>query len=169
MRAWKMPGIVFNSSVFCLIPLVLCGRYHYSPIYRWWNELQRSAMCAKSLQSCLTHCNPMHCCPIGQVAMTSSRGPSWFRKRTYFTKVSCIGLQVVYHSTIWGAQGSDVSVMLQLFATPRTVDCQAPLSLELSRQEYWSGLSFPARGSSRRRDWTQISCTAGNLLYHLSY
>jgi len=29
---------------------------------------------------------------------------------------------------------------VRIFATPRTVACQAPLSLELSRQEYWSGL-----------------------------
>ena len=30
-----------------------------------------------------------------------------------------------------------------LFVTPQTVACQAPLSVEFSRQEYWSGLSFP--------------------------
>ena len=29
---------------------------------------------------------------------------------------------------------------LQLFATPWTIACQAPLSMEFSRQEYWSGL-----------------------------
>ena len=29
---------------------------------------------------------------------------------------------------------------VQLFATPQTVTCQAPLSLGFSRQEYWSGL-----------------------------
>ena len=29
-----------------------------------------------------------------------------------------------------------------LFVTPRTVACQAPLFLELSRQEYWSALPF---------------------------
>ena len=28
---------------------------------------------------------------------------------------------------------------IQLFATPRTVACQAPLSMEFSRQEYWNG------------------------------
>ena len=33
-----------------------------------------------------------------------------------------------------------------LFATPWTVACQAPLSLEFSRQEYWSGLPFPSPG-----------------------
>ena len=33
-----------------------------------------------------------------------------------------------------------------LFATPWIVDCQAPLSMEFSRQEYWSGLPFPSLG-----------------------
>ena len=31
-------------------------------------------------------------------------------------------------------------------ATPWTVACQAPLSMGFSRQEYWSGLSFPSPG-----------------------
>ena len=31
-----------------------------------------------------------------------------------------------------------------LFATPWTVACQAPLSMEFSRQEYWSELPFPS-------------------------
>ena len=29
---------------------------------------------------------------------------------------------------------------VQLFVTPWTVACQAPMSMEFSRQEYWSGL-----------------------------
>ena len=29
---------------------------------------------------------------------------------------------------------------------PRTISYQAPLSMELSRQEYWSGLPFPSPG-----------------------
>ena len=33
---------------------------------------------------------------------------------------------------------------VQLFATPWTVTHQAPLSMGFSRQEYWSGLPFPA-------------------------
>ena len=33
-----------------------------------------------------------------------------------------------------------------LFATPWTVAYQAPLSMEFSRQEYWSGLPFPYPG-----------------------
>ena len=33
------------------------------------------------------------------------------------------------------------------FVTQWTVACQFPLSIELSRQEYWSGLPFPSPGN----------------------
>ena len=32
---------------------------------------------------------------------------------------------------------------VQVFTTPRTVAGKAPLSMELSRQEYWNELPFP--------------------------
>ena len=35
---------------------------------------------------------------------------------------------------------------VRLFVTLWTVACQAPLSMELSRQEYWSGLLCPPPG-----------------------
>ena len=35
---------------------------------------------------------------------------------------------------------------VQLFVTPWTVACQAPLSMEFYRQEYWSGLPIPIPG-----------------------
>ena len=35
---------------------------------------------------------------------------------------------------------------VRLFATPWTVAYQAPLSIEFSRQGYWSGLPFPSPG-----------------------
>ena len=38
------------------------------------------------------------------------------------------------------------SVISDSFATPWTVACQAPLSMEFSRQEYWRGLPFPTPG-----------------------
>ena len=37
---------------------------------------------------------------------------------------------------------------VQLFATPWTVACQAPLSMGFLRQEYWSGLPFLSPGES---------------------
>ena len=36
--------------------------------------------------------------------------------------------------------------LVQLFATLWTVALQASLSMEFSRQEYWSGLPFPSPG-----------------------
>ena len=52
----------------------------------------------------------------------------------------------------------------QLFAAVWTVACQALLSMEFSRQRYWSGLLCPLPGeSSRPRDRTQVSCVAGRF------
>ena len=36
--------------------------------------------------------------------------------------------------------------LVRLFATPWTIAHQAPPSMGLSRQEYWSGLPFPSPG-----------------------
>ena len=38
------------------------------------------------------------------------------------------------------------SVMSNSFLTPWTIACKVPLSMEFSRQEYWSGLPFPSLG-----------------------
>ena len=51
-----------------------------------------------------------------------------------------------------------------LFATFCTVAGQAPLSMGLSRQEYWSEVPFlHSDGSSRPRDRTRVSCVAGRF------
>ena len=43
------------------------------------------------------------------------------------------------------------------------VTYQAPLSMVFSRQEYWSGLPFPSRGSSCPRDQTWVSYITGRF------
>ena len=57
-----------------------------------------------------------------------------------------------------------------LTTAPWTTAHQAPLSMEFSRQEYWSGLSFPPPGDlPGPRDWTHVSCVSciGRwILYH---
>ena len=40
----------------------------------------------------------------------------------------------------------DLLSRVQLFVTLWTVACQAPISVEFSRKEYWSGLPFPTPG-----------------------
>ena len=39
-----------------------------------------------------------------------------------------------------------VTKLCSTFMTPCTVACQGPLSMDFSRQEYWSGLLFPSPG-----------------------
>ena len=46
---------------------------------------------------------------------------------------------------------------VQLFAAPWTVPCQAPLSMEFSSQEYWSGLPPPSAGDLPDPGITPIS------------
>ena len=53
---------------------------------------------------------------------------------------------------------------VRMFVTPWTVDNQAPLSMEFSRQKYRSGC---CRESSQPRDQTQVS--RRQILYHLSH
>ena len=36
---------------------------------------------------------------------------------------------------------------VQLFVTPWTVACQAPLSMGFPKQDYWNGLPFPIPGN----------------------
>ena len=48
---------------------------------------------------------------------------------------------------------------VQFFATSWTVACQAPLSMELSRQELLEWVAMPSSsGSCWSRDWTCVSC-----------
>ena len=47
-----------------------------------------------------------------------------------------------------GSGDQDDVSCVQLCATPRTVLRQAPLSMEFSRQEYWSGQPLPPPGES---------------------
>ena len=47
---------------------------------------------------------------------------------------------------------------LQLFVTPWPVAHQAPLSMEFSRQEYWSGLPFPSPGDLLRWQADSFQC-----------
>ena len=63
-----------------------------------------------------------------------------------------------------------MKVKVQLFVTPWTVAHQAPLSIELSRQEYWSRLPFPPPGDlpdPRTEHWSP-ALQADSLLSELS-
>ena len=46
---------------------------------------------------------------------------------------------------------------VRLFATPRTVACQSPMSMGFFRQEYWSGLPFPSPGNLSNPGFKPVS------------
>ena len=82
---------------------------------------------AKSLQSCLTLCDPIDGSPSG------SSIPGILQAR--ITGVGChFLLQCVKVKSLRCAC---------LLATPWTAAHQAPLSMGFSRQEYWSGMPLP--------------------------
>ena len=56
------------------------------------------------------------------------------------------GLDVMYNMLDWKCVCVSCSVVSDS-ATPWTVAFQAPLSMEFSRQRYWSGLPFPSPGN----------------------
>ena len=87
-----------------------------------------AAAAAKSLQSCLTLCDPMDCSPITGilqartlewVAISFSNAGKW---KVKVKSLSCV----------------------RLFGTPWTAAYQAPPSMGFSKQEYWSGVPLPS-------------------------
>ena len=68
----------------------------------------------------------------------------------------------------WTLRACSLSVVV--FVTLWNIAYQAPLSMGLFRQEYWSGLPFSSsRGSFWPRDWAHvcfISCIAGGFSTH---
>ena len=58
---------------------------------------------------------------------------------------------------------------IQLFATLWTVACQAPLSMEFSRPEYWSGQLFPSPGNFPPRGSNPFLLQCRRILYCLSH
>ena len=54
-----------------------------------------------------------------------------------------------------------------LLASPWTAACQAPLSMEFSRQEYWCKLPFPVSGDLQIQGSNpHVSCIGRQILHH---
>ncbi|CAI9169441.1 unnamed protein product [Rangifer tarandus platyrhynchus] len=102
------------------------------------------------------------------VAISFSRGSSLPRHQT---RISCIADRFFTAEPI-----NPLSVMcikslshVQLFATPWSIAPQAPLSKGFSRQEHWSGLSFPPPGIFLTQGLnllSLVSCIIRWVLYH---
>ena len=87
---------------------------------------------AKSLQSCLTLCDPIDGSPPGSPSLGFSRQEYWS------------GLP--FPSPVQESEKVKVKSLscVQPSVTPWTAAFQAPPSMGFSRQEYWSGVPLPS-------------------------
>ena len=90
------------------------------------------AAAAKSLQSCLTLCNPIDSSPPG------SPVPGILQARTLERVAISFS-----NAWKWKVKGNSLS-HIRLFTTPWTAAHQAPPSMGFSRQQYWSGVPLPS-------------------------
>ena len=100
-----------------------------------------AAAAAKSLQSCLTLCDPIDGSPPG------SPVPG-------ILQASTLEWVAISFSNAWKWKVKVKSLShVRPLATPRTTAQQAPLSMGFSRQEYWSGLPLPSPGYMYTYGW----------------
>ena len=98
----------------------------------WAAREAPAAAAAKSLQSCLTLCDPIDGSPPGSAVpgILQARSLEWV---------------AISFSNAWKWKVKVKSLSrIQILATPWTAVYQAPPSIGFSRQEYWSGLPLPS-------------------------
>ena len=95
-------------------------------------EESAAAAAAKSLQLCPTLRDPIDGSPPG------SPVPGILQART----LEWVAISFS-NAWKWKVKGKSLS-RVRLLATPWTADYQAPPSMGLSRQEYWSGMPLPS-------------------------
>ena len=113
-------------------------------MYRFPKWLYHYAATAKSLQSCLTLCNPIDSSPPGSAV------PGILQART----LEWVAISIS-NAWKWKVKGKSLS-RVRLLATPCTAAYQAPPSMGFSRQEYLSGLPLPSPAISYWGDFSQL-------------
>ena len=136
--------------------------------FQWSNKMSwrkntttkdSAAAAAKSLQSCLTLCDPIDGSPPG------SPIPGILQART-------LEWVAISFSNAWKWKVKAKSLSRVRLSTPWTSAHQAPPSMGFSRQEYWSGLPFPSPrrtlGEGKREGKSRISWgpTMDHTFYH---
>ena len=118
---------------------------------------------AKSLQLCLTLCDPIDGSPPG------SSVPGILQART-------LEWAAISFSNAWKWKVKVKSLSrVQLFATPWTAAHQSPPSMGFSRQEYWSGVPSPSpikllkKLASSRMDRQTLHASGRDILRRMQY
>ena len=112
------------------------GEWRHAISWAWlefWHGCKGfAATAAKSLQSCLTLCDPIDGSPPGSTI------PGILQART-------LEWVAISFSSAWKWKGKvKLLSCVRLLATPWTAAHQAPPSRRFSRQEYWSGVPLPS-------------------------
>ena len=113
-----------------------------------------AAAAAKSLQSCLTLCNPIDGSPPGSTVpgILQARTMEWVA--ISFSNAWKWKVKVKSLSRVW------------LLVTPWTAAYQAPLSMGFSRQEYWSGLPLPSPVSFFYINWNDVVLFSFTVMFY---
>ena len=112
-----------------------------------------AAAAAKSLQSCLTLCDPIDVSPRG------SPVPGILQART-------LEWVAISFSNAWKWKVKVKSLShVRLLATPWTAAHQALPSMGFSRQEYWSGVPLPSPYSGKTKQNHSYLCCGDKNYY----
>ena len=131
--------MLWFSAVVHSLSLVICksGNFMLYLFSYWWSYFHLwmflyKSPAAKSLQSCLTLCNPIDRSPPGSPdpGILQARALEWV----------AISFSNAWK---WKVKGKLLS-HVRLLATPWTAAYEAPPSMGFSRQEYWSGVPLPS-------------------------
>ena len=128
-HAWSSTAFSNNRKIlFCdyIIKAMIASSCTKVMVYH------AAAAVAKSLQSCLTLCDPIDGSPPGSPipGILQARILEWV---------------AMFFSNAWKWKVKVKSLSrIQLFTTPWTVAHQALPSMGFSRQEYWSGVPLPS-------------------------
>ena len=114
---------------------ISCITSRFLPVWATGKFIEyAAAAAAKSLQSCLTLCDPIDGSPPGSPVpgILQARTPEW----------AAISFSDAWK---WKVKVKSLSCV-RLLATPWTAAYPAPPSMGFSRQEYWSGVPLPSPG-----------------------
>ena len=122
----------FGLEILTTTPMLTLSSYISLGPYSSWLLLCSAAAAAKSLQSCPTLCDPIDSSPPGSAipGILQARSLEW--GAISFSSAWKWKVKVKSLSRVW------------LLAPPWTVAHQAPPSMGVSRQEYWSGVPLPS-------------------------
>ena len=156
------PQSILGISSFPQTQFSLAVTFHFPQFPSALSSVQllSSVQFSSVAQSSLTVCDPMNCSMPGlpvhhQLPEFTQTHVHWvgdaFQPSYPLSSPSSPVPNPAQHQSLfqWVNSSHEVAKVLefqfcvQLLVTPRTIAHQAPLSMEFSRQDYWSGLPFP--------------------------